>query len=175
MYANMLSLQEAKFMRSFIRRSIFFSLFVLCIAQTLQAAPKGGCIPGTYLVVEGSRTQSLWTFSSDGTIQSASSAQGTLNFSDGQGAWKQSRSGKAQVTFLDFNYSNSSLNGGFPPSGIARVDATLSFSKKCDNVEGSFELRFFDPETEDPLDPSSDTGNPLSDTFTGRRVVANNR
>jgi hypothetical protein len=167
----MLSLQEANFMRSFIRRSIFFSLFILCIAQILQAASKGGCIPGAYLVIEGSGTQSLWTFSNDGTIQIASSAQGALNFSDGHGAWAQSRNGKARATVLDFNYSNSSLNGGFPPSGIARVDAALSFSKQCNRVEGSFELRFFDPETEDALDPSTDSGNPLSDTFTGRRIL----
>jgi len=159
-------------MRFFIRIIIILPLFISCVTQNLHAAPRGGCIPGTYLVVEGSGTQSLWTFSSDGTLLSASSAQGALNFSDGQGAWKELRSGKAQSTFLDFNYSNSSLNGGFPPSGIARVDATLTFSKKCDQVEGSFELRFFDPETEDPLDPATDTGNPLSDTFTGRRVVA---
>jgi hypothetical protein len=168
MYANMSIATGGNFMT--LRRNISL-LFFIFASQLLHAAPKGGCIPGAYLVVEESGTQSLWTFSSDGTVQSASSAQGALNFSDAQGAWKQSRSGQAKATIIDFNYSNSSLNGGFPPSGIARVDATLSFSKKCDRVEGSFELRFFDPETEDPLDVTSDSGNPISDTFTGRRII----
>ena len=147
-----------------------FLLILLCTFSPIHAASKGGCIPGTYLVQEASGTQSLWTFSKDGTIQSASSAQGALNFSDAQGAWKQTRSREAKATFLDFNYGGVE-DGGFPPSGIARVDAQLSFSKKCTRIQGSFELRFFDPETEDPLDPSTDTGTPLSDTFTGRRVI----
>lgn len=149
----------------------FFPLIMLfCSLSPIHAATERGCIPGTYLVQESSGTQSLWTFSKDGTIQSASSAQGALNFSDAQGAWKQTRSREAKATFIDFNYGGSD-NGGFPPSGIARVDSELSFSKKCATVEGSFELRFFDPETEDPLDPSTDTGGAISDTFTGRRVT----
>jgi len=148
----------------------FLILIMLCTFSPVHAASKGGCISGTYLIQEGSGTQSLWTFSKDGTIQSASSAQGPLNFSDAHGAWKQTRSREANAIFIDFNYGDAD-NGGFPPSGIARVDAQLSFSKKCTQVQGSFELRFFDPETEDPLDPSTDTGGPLSDTFTGRRVT----
>jgi hypothetical protein len=151
-------------------RKLLLLIMLFCTFSSLHAASKGGCIPGTYLVQEGSGTQSLWTFSKEGTIQSASSAQGPLNFSDAQGAWKQKGSREAKVTFIDFNYGDAE-NGGFPPSGIARVDAQLSFSKKCTQVQGSFELRFFDPETEDPLDPSTDTGGPLSDTFTGRRVT----
>jgi hypothetical protein len=151
-------------------RKLFLLIILFCFLSPLHAASKGGCIPGTYLVQESSGTQSLWTFSKDGTIQSASSAQGALNFSDAQGAWKQTRSREAKATFLDFNYAGAD-NGGFPPSGIARVDTQLSFSKKCTQVQGSFELRFFDPQTEDPLDPSTDTGGPLSDTFTGRRVI----
>ncbi len=150
---------------------LFAIVVPLCFMGSLHAATRPGCIPGTYLVVEGSGTQSLWTFSKDGTFQTTSSAQGPLNFSDGQGAWKQTRSRQAKVTFLDFNYRDSGENGGFPPSGIARVDAQWSFSKKCTDVQGSFELRFFDPDTEDPLDPSTDTGDPISDTFTGRRVT----
>lgn len=149
---------------------LFLTLMVLGTFSPVHAASKGGCIPGTYLVLEGSGTQSLWTFSKDGTIQTASSAQGSLNFSDAHGAWKQTRSRVAIATFIDFNYGGAD-NGGFPPTSIARVDAELSFSKKCVTVAGSFELRFFDPETEDPLDPSTDTGGSLSDTFTGRRVT----
>ena len=129
-------------------------------------AVQGGCIPATYLIQEAAGAQSLWTFSKDGTIQIASSAQAALNFSDAHGAWKPSGSRKAKATILDFSYGPNP-----PPNAVARIDAELTFSKKCSTVEGSFELRFFDPETEDPLDPESDSGDALSDTFTGRRVT----
>ena len=49
------------------------SLFAFAVPA--GAAGVGGCIPGVYLVQEGSGTQSLWSFSSDGTIHSTSSAQ----------------------------------------------------------------------------------------------------
>jgi len=145
-------------------------VLVLCFAGPVHSAPSEGCIPGTYLVREGSGTQSLWSFSGDRTLHVTSSAQGALNFGDGYGAWKQASHKQIKSTVLDFNYSSSPTNGGFPPSAIARVDAVSSFSKHCKEMEGSFELRFFDPETEDPLDPDTDTGNPVVDTFTGRRV-----
>lgn len=150
----------------------FFAFWILMIAflSSANSAPSGGCIPGAYLVQKGSGTQSLWSFSKDGTIHITSSAQGALNFGDGYGAWKQKRSRQAKATILDFNYNESPVNNGFPPSAVARVDAGLSFSKNCKEVQGSFELRFFDPETEDPLDPGTDTGSPISDTFTGRRI-----
>jgi hypothetical protein len=147
-------------------RSIFAIFLFLIYASSSFGAAKGGCIPGTYLMREAAGAQSLWTFSRDGNVQMASSAQGPLNFSDGHGAWKQTGSRKAKATFLDFNYGQAP-----PPDAIARVDSELTFSKNCSTVEGSFELRFFDPSAEDPLDPESDTGDPLTDTFTGRRVT----
>jgi hypothetical protein len=154
-----------------MRVRVFALCFILLMSTGFAfAAAKGGCIPGSYLIVENSGSQSLWTFSSDGTVQSASSAQGAVNFSDAQGAWKQIRSGKAKLTMIDFNFSNSNVNGGFPPASVARVDATLEFSKKCNEVHGIFEVRFFD-ETEDPLDPTTDSGAPIIDSFNGRRIT----
>jgi hypothetical protein len=51
------------------------------------------------------------------------------------------------------------------------VDIVVSFTDEgCDEIEGDFLLRFFEGD-EDPLDPSTDTGEPLSDTMTGRRVT----
>jgi hypothetical protein len=149
-----------------IKRLLIVS-FTLLISTCLFAETKGGCIGGTYLVQEGSGAQSLWTFSKDGTVQFASSAQSALNFSEGHGAWRQPRSRVAKATILDFTYGPTSS-----PEEIARVDAQITFSKKCLTMEGSFDLRFFDPDTEDPLDVNSDTGQPVSDTFTGRRVTA---
>ena len=58
------------------------------------AAPRsvgavGGCIPGSYLAAEGSGTQSLLTFSSDGTFHLASSAERAFGFSHIQGTWQR--------------------------------------------------------------------------------------
>ncbi len=39
----------------------------------------------------------------------------------------------------------------------------------CEQVEGEFELRFFEA-GEDPLHPDSDTGDALMDSFDGRRL-----
>jgi len=71
---------------------------------------------------------------------------------------------------LDFTFGNQ-VNDGVPPASIARVDALLTFSKQCRRVEGSFELRFFDPQSEDALDPTTDTGDVVFSTFTGRRLT----
>jgi len=144
-------------------------LFVIMAHGTISfAAGKPGCMTGTYLVQEGSGTQSLWTFSKDGTIHIASSAQGPLNFSDLLGAWKQTGQKVAHVTVLDFNYNTTP-----PPATIVRVDAVATFFNKCTRMNGSFEVRFFTPGVEDPLDPSTDTGSPITDTFTGRKVLLN--
>ena len=151
-----------------IKSCFAISLSVLLFASSVFAETKSGCVPGTYLIQESSGALNLLTFSREGTVQSASSAQGVLNFSDAQGAWKQSRSLVVKATWLDFTYGNSTS-----PASIARVDAQLLFSKKCATLQGSFELRFFSPDTEDPLDITTDTGEPITDTFTGRRVKTN--
>ena len=42
----------------------------------------------------------------------------------------------------------------------------------CDNIAGTLEVREFTG-SEDPLDPDTDTGDPIAtDTVTGRRVKA---
>ena len=156
-----------------IQRLASCSLLVIsfcCIATQAWCGTGGGCIPAVYLVKEASGTQSLWRFSSDGTLQSASSAQGPLNFGDAYGTWSQAGRRQVKSTFLDFTYDQVPVGSGFPPAGIARVDAVATFSDHCNVIHGSFELRFFDPDTEDPLDPSTDTGTAIRDTFTGRRM-----
>jgi hypothetical protein len=47
-------------------------------ASSRDTGPQGGCFPGTYLVVEGSGTQSLWTLSQDDGFQVTSSAERRL-------------------------------------------------------------------------------------------------
>jgi hypothetical protein len=151
-------------------------VFVLSIAAFLLSSTsvssrdtgaQGGCFPGTYLVVEGSGTQSLWTLSQDGAFQITSSAERAFGFSHIQGVWKKSGARNAKARGLDFNFRETPVNGGVPPSQITRLDIVIRFAERCDEMEGSFELRAFNP-NDDPLD--SNTPAIAADTFFGRRV-----
>jgi hypothetical protein len=137
------------------------------IVSSRDTGAQGGCFPGTYLVVEGSGTQSLWTLSHDGAFQVTSSAERAFGFSHIQGVWKKTGARDAKARGLDFNFNETPVNSGVPPSRIARLDIVMSFAEKCEEMEGSFELRVFNP-NDDPLD--SNTPAVTSDTFSGRRV-----
>src|SRR6266404_3717015 len=115
-------------------------VLLLAFARPVHSATNGGCIPGTYLVQEGSSTQSLWSYSQDGTVHITSSAQSALHFGDAYGAWKHMRSKRVKATVLDFSYTQSPGSNGFPPAAVARIDAVSSFSQTCKDVQGSFEL-----------------------------------
>lgn len=145
-----------------------FLLFLLVIPRVEPAEAGGsypGCFVGTFLIEEGNGTMSLWTFDKRGTLIINSSAQKALNFSTEQGAWKKSGTRMASAVALDFSFDE---NGEL--LNIARVDATVHYNgNQCGEIEGDFTLRFYES-GEDPLDPDSDTGEIISDTFTGRRV-----
>jgi len=148
-----------------------FVLAVFAVPSLCQAqAAARACMPSTYLVEQGDGTQSLWTLSKDGDVHITSSAEAALQFSHEQGVWRQSGARTAKITTLDFSFGPP-VNGEEPPLSVARVDARLRFFEACQRVEGSFELRFFDPQSEDALDPATDTGEPLIGTFTGRRLT----
>ena len=136
-------------------------------ASSRDTGAQGGCFSGTYLVVEGSGTQSLWTLSQDGGFQVTSSAERAFGFSHIQGIWKKTGARDAKARGLDFNFNTSSINVGVPPSQIARLDIVMRFADRCEEMEGSFELRAFNP-NDDPLD--SNTPAITADTFFGRRV-----
>src|SRR6187549_821207 len=110
--------------------SCTFAALLVASAVPAHSGGSAACIPGVYLVRESSGTQSLWTFSSDGTLHSTSSAQGALGFGDAHGEWKRGRDQQVRSTFLDFTYSPSSVGSGFPPASVARVDADMSFSRR---------------------------------------------
>ena len=153
------------------RTVIVLTVLLALLVSTVQAsaAPTAGtpnCV-GTYLVVENSDVQSLWTLSRDGTTQVTSSAEDAVpSFSHQQGAWRRVPSGPVNVTTLDFP-----VDGTYAPTTVARVDAVLAFSNACQDVSGSLELRTYAVPAEDPLDPSAGTF-VLSETFTGRLVTA---
>jgi hypothetical protein len=64
-------------MFGFVRHCTLLALsFVLVgFSEPHPSEARDGCIPGTYLVKEGSGTQSLWTLSVDGTLHITSSAE----------------------------------------------------------------------------------------------------
>ena len=136
-------------------------------ASSRDMGAQGGCLSGTYLVIEGSGTQSLWTLSRDGGFQVTSSAERAFGFSHIQGVWKKTGARDAKARGLDFNFNGIPLNGGFPPSQITRLDIVMRFGDRCEQMEGSFELRAFDP-NDDPLD--ANTPAIASDSFLGRTV-----
>lgn len=137
-------------------------------SATLFAGGFSGNCSGTYLMAEDGGATSLWTLEADGTFFASSSLQPLLNFSDQQGAWeKDGPNGvKGVLLALVFDENNALLN-------VSRVDISLhTVGKGCDTIAGSLEVREFTG-SEDPLDPTTDTGDPIAtDTVTGRRLKA---
>jgi hypothetical protein len=138
------------------------------IASSRDTGSQGGCFPGTYLVVEGSGTQSLWTLSQDGAFHVTSSAERTFGFSHIQGVWRKAGARDAKARGLDFNFAETPVNGGVPPAQITRLDIVMRFAERCGEMEGRFELRAFSA-NDDPL--NSDTPAIAFDTFFGRRIT----
>ena len=146
------------------------ALLTACLLAGSSAALSAEGFPahcaGTYLMAEDGGATSLWTLEADGTFFATSSLQALIKFSDQQGSWERdgSRGAKGVVLALVFGDDNSLLN-------VSRVDVTLhTVGSGCDTIAGSLVVRSFEA-GEDPLDPSTDTGEPIAvDTFTGRRV-----
>src|SRR5258706_638932 len=146
--------------------TMLFVLLLLGFSAGLLADSFPEDCAGTFLNQEGSGAKSIWTFGQDGTFLGTSSTQKVFNFSNQQGVWQNDDSGNAKGVFLDFSFdaSGALLN-------IGRVDVVFhTVGQGCSKIAGSFSLRFFTA-GEDPLNPSSDTGTPITDTFTGRRLT----
>ena len=155
-----------------MKTKLVHALLFACLlagSSSLFARGFSGSCSGTYLMAEAGGATSLWTFEADGTFFATSSLQALLKFSDQQGSWeKDGNDGlKGTVLALVFDDDNSLLN-------VSRVDVSLhTVGGGCDNIAGSLEVREFTG-SEDPLDPATDTGDPIAtDTVTGRRVKAN--
>ena len=148
--------------------TLFLALLLGGSSTALLAADFPAHCAGTYLMAEDGGATSLWTLEADGTFFASSSLQPLLNFSDQQGSWTKdgSHGVNGVLLALVFDGDGSLLN-------VSRVDISLhTVGTGCDNVAGSLVVREFTG-SEDPLDPSTDTGDPIAtDTFTGRRVKA---
>ncbi len=152
---------------------IKLTAYALTALLALVSAPLlAGNFPprcaGTYLIEEDGGARDFWTFASDGSFFGTTSTQPLLNFSNQQGSWKKRGAGGAQGVLLAWVWDddNTLLT-------TARVEILFrTVGPGCRKIEGSLEVRTFE-DGEDPLDPSTDTGDPIAtDTFTGRRVEA---
>lgn len=160
-------------MRSKLGFTARFSLALVALVLWLPSSPlfaagfPAGCA-GTYLIDEGGGARDFWTFEADGGFFGTTSTQPLYNFSNQQGSWKKAGNAGATGVLLAFVYeSDDTLQS------VARIDISFAtVGQGCDQIAGSLEVRTFEA-GEDPLDPSTDTGDPIaSDTFTGRRVRA---
>lgn len=143
-------------------------LVAMSLAEPRSVGAIGGCIPGSYLAAEGSGTQSLLTFSSDGTFQVTSSAERAFGFSHIQGTWERLGAHDVRAVGLDFGLPSELTGTGAPPEWITRIDLSLKFAQDCRQFAGDFEIRFNDA-TEDPLETPTSAPDGV-DTMNARRI-----
>jgi len=153
-------------MRNKIVRALFFAslpAFVLVIPSAPLFAAN---CAGTYLIQEDGGARDFWTFAADGAFFGTTSTQPLFNFSNQQGRWEKSGNDGGRGVLFAFVYNDDNTL-----MTTARIDiAFQATGQGCDQIAGSLVVRTFE-DGEDPLDPATDTGEPLaSDTFTGRRV-----
>ncbi|WP_437806852.1 hypothetical protein [Sorangium sp. So ce1078] len=159
-----------------MRKRLLFALSLLPLAAfglALRPAPTlaGGSpqsCAGTYLISEAGGARDFWTLAADGSFFGTTSTQLLYNFSNQQGSWEKVGNNGARGALFAFVYNESNTL-----MTTARIDIVLhTVGRGCDEIAGSLVVRTFE-DGEDPLDPSSDTGEPIaSDTFTGRRATA---
>ncbi len=159
-------------MRNKILSALFFtslSAFLLAVpsAPLFAEALPASCA-GTYLIQEAGGAKDFWTFAADGTFFGTTSTQPLYHFSNQQGSWEKNGSDGARGVLFAFVYNEDNTL-----MTTARIDiAFQAAGQGCHQISGSLVVRTFE-DGEDPLDPATDTGDPIaSDTFTGRRVQA---
>ncbi|NIU87430.1 MAG: hypothetical protein GWN56_09120 [Nitrosopumilaceae archaeon] len=145
---------------------MIISIHISSCNNNTQAEDFPECFVGTYLNEEGSGAKSICNLSDDGTFNGQSSTEQVFNFTGQLGTWRSTGINTAEILMIDFSFDE---EGNF--ANTARIDIEIEFNgENCEETEGSFQLRFFE-EDEDPLDISTDTGDPIEDTFTGRKVT----
>lgn len=154
-----------------IQQIVALAFFVLLLTPRAPALAEGfpARCAGTYLIEEDGGARDFWTFEADGTFFGTTSTQPLFNFSNQQGSWEKTgaNGGRGVLLAFVFDDDNTLLT-------TARIEILFqTIGPGCGNIAGSLEVRTFE-DGEDPLDPSTDTGDPIAtDTFTGRRVRAN--
>ena len=151
--------------------SVFLLLSILYSNETRadwNASTFGERIAGTYLLTEeedgGSR---IVTVTADGNWLDIHSSQLNNKFSNQQGVWK--KTGKREITVRVLNFS--SLKDGI---GSSLFSFTVGFDKTYQQVHGELSGKLFPPEA-NPLDPVAIPLKAFSNTFTGKRLVINEK
>lgn len=141
-------------------------LFAVSCNHESEASDFPDCFVGTYINEESSGAKSMWNLYKDGNFSGESSTQEVLNFSGQIGSWIKTGNREAHIVLIDFSFDEDGVE-----KNIARADIDITFiGDNCEETEGSFELRFFE-DGEDPLDISTDDGEVIEDTFTGRKLL----
>ena len=157
-------------MRNKIVSALFFGFLPAFLLAFPSAPLFAGSVPascaGTYLIQEDGGAKDFWTFAADGAFFGTTSTQPLFKFSNQQGSWEKDGSAGARGVLFAFVYNDDNTL-----MTTARIDiAFQTIGQGCDRIAGSLVVRTFE-DGEDPLDPATDTGDPLAfDTFTGRRV-----
>ena len=154
-----------------VRTLVFTSLAAVLLAvpfASLFADSLPARCAGTYLIQEAGGARDFWTFAADGGFFGTTSTQPLYHFSNQQGSWEKDGSDGARGVLFAFVYNDDNTL-----MTTARIDIAFhTVGQGCDQIAGSLVVRTFE-DGEDPLDPATDTGDPIaSDTFTGRRAQA---
>ena len=154
-----------KFVRALFFTSLPAFLLAVPFAPLVADALPARCA-GTYLIQEAGGAKDFWTFAADGAFFGTTSTQPLYHFSNQQGSWEKDGSDGARGVLFAFVYNDDNTL-----MSTARIDiAFQTAGQGCHQIAGSLVVRTFE-DGEDPLDPATDTGDPIaSDTFTGRRV-----
>jgi hypothetical protein len=152
-----------------MRNKIVLALLVAILPSIpLLAGNAPASCAGTYLIQEAGGAKDFWTIAADGAFFGTTSTQELFHFSNQQGSWTKAGSEGARGVLFAFVYNDDNTL-----MTTARIDITFhTVGQGCGQIAGSLVVRTFE-DGEDPLDPLTDTGDPIaSDTFTGRRVEA---
>ncbi len=154
--------------------AIIITLLLLSILCSSEAgtdryhATFGEQVAGTYLLTEedhgGSR---IVTITANGNWFGTHSAQLDNKFSNQQGVWKKAGERKINVRVLNF----SSLEDGV---GSSLFSFTVNFDKTYQQINGKLSGKLFSPGA-DPLDPVAAPIRTFSNTFTGKRLIINEK
>jgi hypothetical protein len=133
-----------------------------------NASTFGEKIACTYLLTEedhgGSR---IVTITADGNWFGIHSSQLDNKFSNQQGVWK--KAGEKEITVRVLNFS--SLEDGV---GSSLFRFTVEFDKTYQQMSGALSGKLFPPGA-DPLDPVAVPTRTFSNTFTGKRLIINEK
>jgi len=151
--------------------AVFLFISILCPSEAgteKYHATFGEQIAGTYLLTEADKGGSrIVTITADGSWFGTHSRQFDIKFSDQQGVWKKAGAREIIVRVLNF----SSLEEGI---GSSLFSFTVNFDKTYQQVNGKLSGKLFSPGA-DPLDPVAAPTRTFSNTFTGKRLIINEK